>query len=193
VGPSLGAENIQKGFDSVLYGFIVLSVFICVYYGLMGIISTISLVVNLLLLVAILSMLQATLTLPGIAAVALTLGMAIDANVLINERIRDQGRLRAGLGHHSRLQRHDAHRRPCAAHFRQRSGARLRGRPLSGNTDVDVLRGFRLTRAGGTRLRRPEETRQDFDRSGLETECCQDGGPMTQSTERSALGRKLRR
>ena len=90
VGPSLGAENIQKGFDSVLYGFIVLSVFICVYYGLMGIISTISLVVNLLLLIAILSMLQATLTLPGIAAVALTLGMAIDANVLINERIREE-------------------------------------------------------------------------------------------------------
>ena len=85
VGPSLGAENIQKGFDSVLYGFIVLSVFICVYYGLMGIISTISLVVNLLLLIAILSMLQATLT-----AVALTLGMAIDANVLINERIREE-------------------------------------------------------------------------------------------------------
>jgi preprotein translocase subunit SecD len=68
----------------------VLSVFICVYYGLMGIISTISLVVNLLLLIAILSMLQATLTLPGIAAVALTLGMAIDANVLINERIREE-------------------------------------------------------------------------------------------------------
>jgi preprotein translocase subunit SecD len=90
VGPSLGAENIQKGFDSVLYGFIVLAVFICVYYGLMGIISTISLVVNLLLLIAILSMLQATLTLPGIAAVALTLGMAIDANVLINERIREE-------------------------------------------------------------------------------------------------------
>src|SRR6266568_1469649 len=102
VGPSLGAENIQKGFNSVLYGFIVLSVFICVYYGLMGIISTISLVVNLLLLVAILSMLQATLTLPGIAAVALTLGMAIDANVLINERIREE--LRWGDTPHAAIQ-----------------------------------------------------------------------------------------
>src|SRR5256714_292741 len=90
VGPSLGKENIEKGFDSVLYGFIVLSLFICVYYVLMGVISTISLLVNLLLLIAVLSMLQATLTLPGIAAVALTLGMAIDANVLINERIREE-------------------------------------------------------------------------------------------------------
>jgi len=90
VGPSLGAENIEKGFKSVTYGFIVLAVFICAYYLLMGVISTIALGVNLLLLVAILSMLQATLTLPGIAAIALTLGMAIDANVLINERIREE-------------------------------------------------------------------------------------------------------
>src|SRR6266508_989579 len=88
VGPSLGKENIDKGFDSVKYGFIVLAAFICVYYLLMGVISTIALAINLLLLVAILSMLQATLTLPGIAAIALTLGMAIDSNVLINERIR---------------------------------------------------------------------------------------------------------
>ena len=90
VGPSLGKENIDKGFDSVLYGFIVLAMFICVYYQLMGVISTIALAINLLLLIAILSMLQATLTLPGIAAIALTLGMAIDANVLINERIREE-------------------------------------------------------------------------------------------------------
>ena len=90
VGPSLGKENIDKGFNSVLYGFIVLAIFICAYYELMGIISVISLAVNLLLLIAILSMLQATLTLPGIAAMALTLGMAIDANVLINERIREE-------------------------------------------------------------------------------------------------------
>ncbi len=94
VGPSLGKENIEAGFKSVTYGLAVLALFICVYYMLMGIISTIALVVNLMLLVAILSMLQATLTLPGIAAIALTLGMAIDANVLINERIREE--LRAG-------------------------------------------------------------------------------------------------
>ena len=102
VGPSLGKDNIEKGFDSVLYGFVVLAVFICGYYMLMGIISTISLAVNLLLLIAILSMLQATLTLPGIAAVALTLGMAIDANVLINERIREE--LRWGDTPHAAIQ-----------------------------------------------------------------------------------------
>ncbi len=102
VGPSLGAENIDKGFRSVTYGFIVLALFICMYYLLMGVISTVALAVNLLLLVAILSMLQATLTLPGIAAIALTLGMAIDANVLINERIREE--LRWGATPHAALQ-----------------------------------------------------------------------------------------
>ena len=102
VGPSLGAENIDKGFKSVTYGFIVLMIFMCVYYQLMGVISAISLSVNLLLLVSILSMLQATLTLPGIAAIALTLGMAIDANVLINERIREE--LRWGATPHAALQ-----------------------------------------------------------------------------------------
>ncbi|MCC7325628.1 MAG: protein translocase subunit SecD [Burkholderiales bacterium] len=102
VGPSLGAENIDKGFKSVTYGFIVLVIFMCLYYQLMGVISAISLSVNLLLLVAILSMLQATLTLPGIAAIALTLGMAIDANVLINERIREE--LRWGATPHAALQ-----------------------------------------------------------------------------------------
>ena len=94
VGPSLGAENIERGFNSVTWGFVALAAFICVYYALMGLISTLALSVNLLLLIAILSMLQATLTLPGIAAIALTLGMAIDANVLINERIREE--LRGG-------------------------------------------------------------------------------------------------
>ncbi|MGE5087689.1 MAG: protein translocase subunit SecD [Candidatus Levyibacteriota bacterium] len=102
VGPSLGKENITKGFDSVKYGFLVLAAFICVYYMLMGVISTIALVVNLMLLVAILSMLQATLTLPGMAAIALTLGMAIDANVLINERIREE--LRWGSTPHAAIQ-----------------------------------------------------------------------------------------
>jgi preprotein translocase subunit SecD len=102
VGPSLGKENIQKGFDSVLYGFCVLALFICVYYLLMGLISTVALCINLLLLVAILSMLQATLTLPGMAAIALTLGMAIDANVLINERIREE--LRWGATPHAAIQ-----------------------------------------------------------------------------------------
>jgi len=90
VGPSLGADNIRKGFDSVIYGFAAIAVFMIVYYMLFGVISMIGLSVNLLLLVAVLSMLQATLTLPGIAAIALALGMAIDANVLINERVREE-------------------------------------------------------------------------------------------------------
>ena len=90
IGPSLGAENIVKGIDSVIYGFIAIAVFMCSYYLLFGVISTLALAFNLLLLTAVLSMLQATLTLPGIAAAALALGMAIDANVLINERVREE-------------------------------------------------------------------------------------------------------
>ncbi len=95
IGPSLGAANIRQGFDSTLYGFAAIAVFIILYYHLFGLFSTLGLSFNVLLLLAVLSMLQATLTLPGIAAIALTLGMAIDANVLINERIREE--LRAGL------------------------------------------------------------------------------------------------
>jgi len=90
IGPSLGAENIAKGFNSVTWGFAAVAVFMCVYYLLFGVISSVSLALNLLLLVAVLSMLQATLTLPGMAAMALVLGMAIDANVLINERVREE-------------------------------------------------------------------------------------------------------
>ena len=95
VGPSLGADNIAKGFNSTLYGFIAVALFMIGYYMLFGVISVTALSVNLLLLFAMLSLLQATLTLPGIAAIALTLGMAIDANVLINERVREE--LRAGV------------------------------------------------------------------------------------------------
>ncbi|MBT2300893.1 protein translocase subunit SecD [Variovorax paradoxus] len=94
IGPSLGADNIQKGFDSVMYGFAAIMVFMCLYYALFGVFSSIALAVNLLLLVAVLSMLQATLTLPGIAAMALAIGVAIDSNVLINERVREE--LRGG-------------------------------------------------------------------------------------------------
>jgi preprotein translocase subunit SecD len=90
IGPSLGAENIQKGFYSVAAGFLVICLFMAVYYMLFGVFSAVALGVNLLLLVAILSMLQATLTLPGMAAMALALGMAIDSNVLINERVREE-------------------------------------------------------------------------------------------------------
>ena len=94
IGPSLGAENISMGFNSVIYGFTAIAIFMIAYYLLFGVFSVIALSVNLFLLVAVLSMLQATLTLPGIAAMALALGMAIDSNVLINERIREE--LRAG-------------------------------------------------------------------------------------------------
>jgi preprotein translocase subunit SecD len=90
IGPSLGAENIAKGFNSVTWGFVAVTGFMCVYYMLFGVFSSVALAVNLLLLVAVLSMLQATLTLPGMAAMALVLGMAIDANVLINERVREE-------------------------------------------------------------------------------------------------------
>jgi preprotein translocase subunit SecD len=90
VGPSLGADNIRTGFNSTLYGFAAIAVFMIFYYHLFGVISTLALFVNMVLLVALLSMLQATLTLPGIAGIALTVGMAIDANVLIFERIREE-------------------------------------------------------------------------------------------------------
>ena len=94
IGPSLGKDNIDKGFNSVTWGFLVIVAFMCVYYMMFGVFSSLALGVNLLMLVAVLSMLQATLTLPGIAAMALALGMAIDSNVLINERVREE--LRGG-------------------------------------------------------------------------------------------------
>lgn len=102
IGPSLGQENIEKGFHSTLWGFIAIAVFMMIYYRVFGVISIFSLGINLFMLVALLSMLQATLTLPGMAAIALTLGMAIDANVLINERVREE--LRNGVPPHSAIQ-----------------------------------------------------------------------------------------
>ncbi|MBL8487996.1 MAG: protein translocase subunit SecD [Rhodocyclaceae bacterium] len=90
IGPSLGADNIKKGFDSTKWGFAAIAAFMAAYYLLFGFVSVLALSANLLFLVALLSLLQATLTLPGIAAIALTLGMAIDANVLINERVREE-------------------------------------------------------------------------------------------------------
>jgi len=95
IGPSLGADNIERGINSVVWGMLAIAVFMCVYYMLFGVFSSIALGVNVLMLIAVLSMLQATLTLPGIAAMALALGVAIDSNVLINERIREE--LRDGV------------------------------------------------------------------------------------------------
>ncbi|WMP17707.1 protein translocase subunit SecD [Thiothrix lacustris] len=94
VGPSMGKENIDKGFNSNLWGFIAVVLFMVIYYRVFGMISSVALAINGFFLFALLSMIQATLTLPGLAGIALTLGMAIDANVLINERIREE--LRAG-------------------------------------------------------------------------------------------------
>ena len=102
IGPSLGKENIEKGFHSTLWGFAAIAVFMMIYYRVFGLISAISLAVNLFMLVALLSMIQATLTLPGIAAIALALGMAIDSNVLINERVREE--LHNGMPPHSAIQ-----------------------------------------------------------------------------------------
>jgi preprotein translocase subunit SecD len=101
VGPSLGADNIRIGIHSTLYGFCAIAVFMIVYYAMVGVFSVLALGVNLLFLVALLSLLQATLTLPGMAAIALTIGMAIDANVLINERIREE--LRNGNSPHAAI------------------------------------------------------------------------------------------
>ena len=90
IGPSLGADNIERGIDSVVWGMLAVAAFMCMYYMLFGVFSTIALGVNVLMLLSVLSMLQATLTLPGIAAMALAIGVAIDSNVLINERIREE-------------------------------------------------------------------------------------------------------
>ena len=158
IGPSLGEENIERGLHSTLYGFAAISLFMILYYRVFGLISVVALSVNVMLLIALLSLLQATLTLPGIAAIALTLGMAIDANVLINERVREELRggqdaaagdrrgLRQGVRHDPRLQHHHADRRRGAAALRLRTGAGLRGRALPRHPDLDLHRGVRVAR-----------------------------------------------
>ena len=90
MGPSLGQDNIDKGFDSVVIGFVLVLIFMAIYYKVFGLIADIALSLNLVLIIAMLSLLQATLTLPGIAGIVLTVGMAVDANVLIFERIREE-------------------------------------------------------------------------------------------------------
>jgi preprotein translocase subunit SecD len=102
VGPSLGKDNIKQGFNSVMIGFIAVLVFMAVYYRIFGLVADLALALNLVMIVAILSMLQATLTLPGIAGIVLTVGMAVDANVLIFERIREE--LRNGNSPHASIQ-----------------------------------------------------------------------------------------
>jgi preprotein translocase subunit SecD len=181
IGPSLGAENIARGVRATVAGFIAIAIFMVIYYRVFGLVSVAALTVNIALLIALLSLLQATLTLPGIAALALALGMAIDANVLINERVReelrngsdpaagDPGRLRQGVCDDHRLQRDDADRRCRAADLRIRAGARLRDRPLARHIDVDLLGRFRLARHRQPYLRVAQEAGHDFGRPGLET------------------------
>jgi len=90
IGPSLGQDNIDQGFNSVVIGFVLVLIFMAIYYKMFGVIANIALFLNLVIIMALLSMLQATLTLPGIAGIVLTVGMAVDANVLIFERIREE-------------------------------------------------------------------------------------------------------
>ncbi len=169
VGPSLGADNIRKGFHALWVGFALIAAFMMVYYMLFGVVSVISLAVNLLLLVALLSMLQATLTLPGIAAIALTLGMAIDANVLINERVREE--LRNGTTPQAAIS--EGYERAwatildsnitslcagvCPVSARVRPGARLRRGPLPGDTDLHVQCRGGIAFDGQSDLRRAQE------------------------------------
>ena len=179
IGPSLGAENIAKGFNSVIYGFCAIALFMVAYYRIFGVFSAIALAVNLLLLVAVLSMLQATLTLPGIAAVALALGhgdrlqradQRAGARGAAQRRLAadgDRHRLRARLRDHPRLQRHDADRRPGAAGLRLGPGARLRGGALPRHPDLDVLGRVLLARAGEPVVRAAEEVEGRLDRPGV--------------------------
>jgi len=102
IGPSLGKENIERGWAAVSYSFLFVLVFFIVYYKMFGVVTNLALLFNLLLLVAVMSLLGATLTLPGLAGIALTMGMAVDANVLINERIREE--LRVGMPPHSAIE-----------------------------------------------------------------------------------------
>ncbi len=178
VGPSLGADNITRGFNSTKIGFIMVAVFMIAYYLMFGVISVLALAANLLLLVALLSMLQATLTLPGMAGIALTLGMAIDANVLINERIREelrngvtpQAAIHAGydraFAHHPGLQHHHLHRRHCAVHVRLGSDQGICGGAVPGHHDFDVQRGADFARDGESDLRPQSEIGESSHRLG---------------------------
>jgi preprotein translocase subunit SecD len=177
VGPQLGAENITKGLHSTVWGFVAIAVFMIIYYQLFGFFSVLALACNLLFLLGILSMLQATLTLPGIAAIALALGMAIDANVLINERIREE--LRAGNTPQAAISAGFSHAWATILDSNVTTlivglallgrGARLRGRALPGHPDLDVLGRVRFARRREPLVRPQEEAGQDRHRHGLGT------------------------
>ena len=150
VGPSLGQDNIDRGVRALIIGLLATFVFMAVYYRKFGMIANVVLLSNVVLLAALLSMLQASLSLPGIAGIVLTVGMAVDANILIFERIReelqqrheparrDRRRLRQGVLVDRGLEHHDADRGHRAVHVRHGPGARLRGRAVARHPDVDV-------------------------------------------------------
>ena len=180
IGPSLGAENITKGFHSVPGASSAICVFMAVYYMLFGVFSGVALAVNLLLLVAVLSMLQATLTLPGMAAMALALGMAIDSNVLINERVREE--LRSGASPQAAI--HAGYDRAWGTILDSNVTTLIAGVALLafgsgpvrgfavvhciGILDLDVLGGVLLARPGQPLVRPQEEAQDRIDRHGLE-------------------------
>jgi len=178
VGPSLGADNISRGFNSTLYGFVAIAVFMTVYYLMFGFISVVALGVNLLLLVGLLSILQATLTLPGMAAIALTLGMAIDANVLINERIRDE--LRNGVSPQAAINAgyerafgtildSNVTTRRCVICIRYRPDKGFCGGAVFGHSDFHVQCGDGIAWHRQSDVWQPPQTGADFHRSSVET------------------------
>ncbi len=171
IGPTLGKENIAKGVNAMVFGMLAAFVFMAIYYKVFGLIADLVLLANVVLLTALLSMVGVALTLPGIAAVVLTVGMAVDANILIYERIREElrngvspraaisaGFERAFLGD-LRFQHHGADRRHGALGVRRRRGARLRGRARARDRDLDVHVLDGQPRRRAARLRRPAQTR----------------------------------
>ena len=187
VGPSLGQANIAAGFKASIYGFIVVSIFMMMYYEVFGIISAITLLFNVILIVAILSMLQATLTLPGIGALALSIGMSVDSNVLINERIREELRawrtpqvaIKEGYDSSLRddcgLERDVSHRRYRSADLRLRSDPRFRCGALSRYSDLALHGGVCLPRSCESGLWPSEAPEEDSHRQDLAPRPSQEG------------------
>ena len=175
VGPSLGRENIQKGVTALLVGMAGVFLFMAIYYHTFGLVADLVLLANVVLLTALLSMMRASLSLPGIAGIILTVGMAVDANVLIYERIREEVRkgvspqaaIRAGfdkalLGDH-RLERHDADRGRRAVDVRYRSDPRLRHRADARHRDLDVHLAHGQPCAADAHVRRAAQDRAAVD------------------------------
>jgi len=167
VGPSLGQQNIEQGWDAALLGFFLVVLVVGVYYKVFGLIADLALLFNVIILVALMSILQATLTLPGIAGIVLTVGMAVDANVLIFERIREELRngstpqaaiysgYEKGFFYHRRLQHHHHHRRRAVVRAGIGSGARLCGHADPGHSGVHVHRHHRNAGLGQPDLWQP--------------------------------------